>query len=463
MTEASPPTADPAFDPLEAGRAALGRHAWQEAFENLSRADREGQLSGADLESLALAAFFGAHAEGELAVKERAFKAHEAEGNALRAAYLATDIARAYGYAGKYSIASAWKRRAEQAIGLEGETYAHGYLALIGSEAAGAAGDTCMSPPSPGRKRRASPRRVLPSPVALGILWGDGASRAEPQLRRSRRRHRWGKGELASPGRLLRPSPASRESVSPVVEPTEKDVETMPTQKIFKQRVRARMTKTGESYTAARRQLLQKTTDAADPAEDAGTTADATPTEQPDAGVFVVADEAMQRATGKVHNEWFALLDAWGATTHTHTEIARWLSEAHGVPPWWTQSVTVSYERARGMRARHQMRDGFSVSATKTIATTPERALRAFTDARTRKRWLPTADMRQRPTRAAMAARFDWSDPPSRVVAGVAAKGADKTLVFVTHEQIPDAESGERLKRAWRESLVALKALLEGD
>ena len=245
--------------------------------------------------------------------------------------------------------------------------------------------------------------------------------------------------------------------MSPVVEPTEKDVETMPTQKIFKQRVRARMTKTGESYTAARRQLLPKAPDAGDPV------AAAPKTEQPDADVFVVADEAMQRATGKVHADWFALLDAWGGTTHTHTEIARWLSEAHGVPPWWTQSVTVSYERARGMRARHQMRDGFSVSATKTIATTPERALKAFTDARIRKRWLPAADMRQRPTRAVLAARFDWSDPPSRVVAGVAAKGADKSLVFVTHEQIPDAESGERLKRAWRESLIGLKALLESD
>jgi len=249
----------------------------------------------------------------------------------------------------------------------------------------------------------------------------------------------------------------------------------MPTQKIFKQRVRARMTKTGESYTAARRQLLPKTAEAADPTDDvatmpvAATRTDATPTPaapsttKPDAEFFVVADEAMQRATGKGHADWFALLDAWGATAHTHTEIARWLSEAHGVPPWWTQSVTVSYERARGMRARHQMRDGFSVSATKTIATTPERALKAFTDARLRKRWLPTPDMRQRPTRAALAARFDWSDPPSRVIAGVAAKGAGKTLVFVTHEQIPDAESGERLKRAWRESLVALKALLEGD
>jgi len=140
MTEVSPPTAPGSTDPVQAGRDALSRHAWQEAFDQLSRADQEGQLSGADLEALALAAFFGAHAEGELAVKERAFKAYEAEGNDLRAAYLATDIARAYGYDGKYSIASAWKRRAERLMGLEGETYAHGYLALIGSEEAAATG-----------------------------------------------------------------------------------------------------------------------------------------------------------------------------------------------------------------------------------------------------------------------------------------------------------------------------------
>ena len=88
----------------------------------------------------------------------------------------------------------------------------------------------------------------------------------------------------------------------------------------------------------------------------------------------------MERATGKRHAEWFALLDAWGATEHTHTEIARWLSETHAFPGWWVQNVTVAYERARGMRAPHQMRDGFSISVTRTIATDPTRALAAFTD-----------------------------------------------------------------------------------
>ena len=42
---------------------------------------------------------------------------------------------------GKGSIASAWTRRAERILGPEGDTYVHGYLALVRSEAAAATGD----------------------------------------------------------------------------------------------------------------------------------------------------------------------------------------------------------------------------------------------------------------------------------------------------------------------------------
>lgn len=231
----------------------------------------------------------------------------------------------------------------------------------------------------------------------------------------------------------------------------------MPTQKVFKQRVRARMTKTGESYTAARHQLLKKIP------------ADAAPDPRPStvepgsSEAFLVADASMQRATGKGHEQWFAILDAWGATEHTHTEIARWLGETQGVPSWWTQNVTVAYERARGMRARHQMRDGFSISATRTVTTDAETALAAFTVPATRARWLPHAPLTQRATRAALTARFDWADPASRVVVNVSPKGENKVLVAVAHEQLPDAETGERLKAAWRRSLGDLKALLEQE
>ena len=140
MTD-SPPSVVATPDPLQAGREALARHAWPEAFEHLSAADRDGELTAADLESLAMAAFFAARADVELDVKERAFKAHEAEGNSLRAAFLAVDIARNYGFQGKASIASAWRRRAERLIDPDGATYVHGYLALVGSETAAASGD----------------------------------------------------------------------------------------------------------------------------------------------------------------------------------------------------------------------------------------------------------------------------------------------------------------------------------
>jgi tetratricopeptide (TPR) repeat protein len=128
---------------IPTARAAIERHAWREGFDLMAAVDGEDPtaLSGDDLEALASAAFFTAQAELGLELKERAFRRDEADGNALRAGYLAIDIARTYGFAGKSSIASAWARRAERLVGRDGETYAHGYLALVGSEAAASAGE----------------------------------------------------------------------------------------------------------------------------------------------------------------------------------------------------------------------------------------------------------------------------------------------------------------------------------
>jgi hypothetical protein len=98
MSEATSPVDDATDDLLQAGRDALGRHEWNEAFERLSAADARGPLSGQDLESLAQAAFFVARADLEREVKERAFKVYEGEGNDLRAAYIALDLARDYAF-----------------------------------------------------------------------------------------------------------------------------------------------------------------------------------------------------------------------------------------------------------------------------------------------------------------------------------------------------------------------------
>ena len=123
-----------------------------------------------------------------------------------------------------------------------------------------------------------------------------------------------------------------------------------------------------------------------------------------------MSDEAIRRGTGRGWEEWFDLLDEWGAEERTHKEIARWLHDEHAIDGWWAQSVTVSYERARGMRALGERPGGFSVTAQKTVAAPVERLYDAFVDEPARARWLPGAELRERTATRPKGARFDWGD-----------------------------------------------------
>jgi hypothetical protein len=222
----------------------------------------------------------------------------------------------------------------------------------------------------------------------------------------------------------------------------------MTRQKSFKQDVRARMEKTGESYSEARRQLLAKSERKAEAAS----------VEQYEP---LMSDEAIQRRTGKRWGEWFAILDAWGGTEHTHKEIAAWLSEKQDIDGWSAQSVTVGYERARGMRVPGQRPGGgFSATASRTIAAPVERLFEAFTDESVRERWLPGAELRERTSTPSKSARFDWEDGSTRVVVGFFAKGDAKSQVALEHERLRDAGTAEEMKAFWRERLSALKELL---
>jgi pimeloyl-ACP methyl ester carboxylesterase len=215
-------------------------------------------------------------------------------------------------------------------------------------------------------------------------------------------------------------------------------------QKSFKRLVRARMEKTGESYSAARATLLA---------------AEAPKT--PDAPALTMSDEAIRRATGRGWEEWFDLLDEWGAEQRTHKEIARWIGDEQSIDGWWAQSVTVSYERARGMREVGERPGGFSVTAQKTVAVPVERLFDAFADEPARSRWLPGAELRERTATRPKSARFDWGDGSTRVVVGFHDKG-EKSTVALEHERLSDAGEAERMKSFWRERLDVLAGQLEG-
>ena len=223
----------------------------------------------------------------------------------------------------------------------------------------------------------------------------------------------------------------------------------MTKERSLKRRVRERMAKTGESYAAARSQVVQKR----DRLKDARTTLASTD-DRP-------ADEKVVAATGKTWDAWFSILDRWGGRTKTHRATAAYLSGEQGVPGWWTQTITVWYQRSRGLRLKHQQKDGFAIQASKTIAVPVDRAFDAFVKPASRKRWLTDGSMKIRTSQPRKSARFDWDGGATRVVASFDAKGPKKTLVAISHEKLPDPDEAETAKAAWRKRLARLKSVLE--
>lgn len=226
----------------------------------------------------------------------------------------------------------------------------------------------------------------------------------------------------------------------------------MPRNKDLKRLVRARMRKTGEAYTAARAQIVQKThrrspnaTPVARPAAAAGDFA----------SLAGMSDEAVKQHTGCTWDRWVRALDHHGAVEMAHREIVTLVSTKYKVPDWWSQMVTVGYERIKGLRARGQRRDGsYEATKSRTFAVPVATLFDAWANAHRRKAWLDER-VTIRTATVPKSMRIGWSDG-STIAVGFYAKGASKSSVAVQHAKLPDRETAERLKQYWTERLNAL-------
>jgi hypothetical protein len=228
----------------------------------------------------------------------------------------------------------------------------------------------------------------------------------------------------------------------------------MPTDKDFKRLVRSRMQKTGEAYTTARAQLLQKQQRQSTPSAPAS----AAPPDY--ARLAGMSDATIKAKTGCTWERWVRTLDHVGAHEWSHRAIAEYVHEKYKVPGWWTQSVTVGYERIKGLRAIGQRRDGrYEASKSKVIAAPLGRLYRAFRDARTRRRWLGGVKLTVRTAIPDKSMRVTWPDGTS-VELYFVGKGAAKSQVVVQHGKLADKPSADRMKAYWAERLGALQAIL---
>jgi hypothetical protein len=171
-----------------------------------------------------------------------------------------------------------------------------------------------------------------------------------------------------------------------------------------------------------------------------------------------ISDAAVQARTGKSWAEWFKLLDDAGAKKLSHKEIAAYLHEQQQLAPWWSQMVTVCYERDRGLREKYQKCDGaYSASASKTIAVPVASLYAAWQDEKARKRWLPKVAFTVRKATPSKSLRITWADGTSNVEIMFYLKGDAKAQVTVQHNKLASAKEVGRMKAYWTAALERLK------
>ena len=225
----------------------------------------------------------------------------------------------------------------------------------------------------------------------------------------------------------------------------------MPVQKDFKRLVRARMQKTGESYTAARLQVIKKIEPRPNPES-------RIPTPEPYAALAGMSDAVIAKKTGRTWAEWVRVLDRERASDKPHREIARFVASL-GTPEWWTQTVTVGYERIKGLREIGQRRDGgYEANKSRTYHVPIGTLFDAFANTRTRKRWLePSFTIRSAAHLKRM--RITCTDK-TVILVGFLVKGPAKSAVAVQHQKLVDRSAVDTTKKAWSERFDRLGEIL---
>ncbi len=171
-----------------------------------------------------------------------------------------------------------------------------------------------------------------------------------------------------------------------------------------------------------------------------------------------MSDASVKEATGCTWDRWVRTLDRAGAAEKSHREIAK-LVAFYKTSRWWTQMVTVGYERIRGLRDRGQQRGGgYRASKSRTFDAPLARVYEAFENDRMRRRWLD-GRVAVKSATARKRMRLALPDGTSAVV-GFLAKGPSKSVVAIQHEKLPDRPAIDAAKKDWSGCFDRLGTLL---
>lgn len=171
-----------------------------------------------------------------------------------------------------------------------------------------------------------------------------------------------------------------------------------------------------------------------------------------------ISDIAIKKATGDTWSTWFTKLDRAGGRHSSHKEIAAMVKMiAPAVNAWWQQMIAGAYERARGLRKKHEMPDGFQISVSRTIPQSLEKLYVCWKLKRNRDRWYPDMPILITTANKNKNIRAKWTDDNSRIDVQFSKKTESKTLVVIQHSKISTARKAEILKKFWQQQMDAFK------
>jgi DNA-binding CsgD family transcriptional regulator len=125
---------------LDRGRAALAGRSWAEAYDLLADAPVS-QLSGAELNSLADAAWWTARIDESIGIRQKAYTASLSEGEEIHAGGIALRLSIEHFTRGDPSVGAGWLARAHRHLDGQDECVEVGFLPVIESTVARFGGD----------------------------------------------------------------------------------------------------------------------------------------------------------------------------------------------------------------------------------------------------------------------------------------------------------------------------------
>ncbi len=195
-----------------------------------------------------------------------------------------------------------------------------------------------------------------------------------------------------------------------------------------------------------------------------------------------IGEESVRAKTGRGWEAWFSLLDAWGAMEKGHAPTAKHLEETYFLSGWWAQTVTVEYERVRGLREVGQRGEEFVAAVQRTIRASPEAAYAALTEPDHLSRWIThnaRTDLRlggRYENQDGDRGEFLRLDPPGRikytwenpdhapgsiVEIWITCKDEARSLIRLEHSRLKNRAEFEDLKKGWGWALDSLRSYLE--